>query len=152
MMQDHFQNQLPPPGVATDPSPAIWAVWVREHWGAVRVTGLDTTQLADVPGRVRVRAVIHLGSLSPADVHVDAVAGAADSADTTRPRLGELWSAQSFRNGTFVFEGFAEAEALGEQRLLTVRVRPRRAQETLADLSPVSQSSEVRVEPATRGG
>lgn len=150
-MRDHRpQNQLPPPQLTADASSAAWSGWVREQWGAVRVIQLDMTQLADVPGRVRVRAVIHLGVLSPADVCVDAVAGAAESVDTSRPRLGELWSAQSYRNGTYVFEGFAATEALDDRGVLTVRVRPRSAHEDLSGLGAVAQSSQAADERTAR--
>jgi len=140
MTQRHSQDQLAPPRNGIAPA-ALWADWVRQHWDAVRVIHLDVTPLADVVDRVRVRAVIHLGSLSPADVRVGAVRSGAESDDESDESASELYSAQSYRNGTFVFEGFTILEAPHGERPLSVLVRPRAAHEDLSGLTVVARSS-----------
>jgi hypothetical protein len=152
MTEHGLHDQLPPPQRTPGTPTAEWAAWVREQWSAVRVILVEATHLADAADRVRVRAVIHLGSLSPADVRVDAVAGAAEPAGDPAHRPSELWCAQSYRNGTFVFEGFAATEGDEEQPTLTARVRPRAADENLAPLSVVAHSTDERPDPtaATR--
>jgi hypothetical protein len=119
----------------------------------VRVIQLDAARhLADAPDRVSVRAVIHLGSLSPADVRVDAVAGAGEPVGASNQRAHEIWSVQSYRNGIFVFEGFVAPESPDGHRSLTVRVRPRsaHAHEDLSLLRTVVRSSEVDPAPAAQ--
>jgi hypothetical protein len=140
MTQHQSQDRLAPPPRGDVTPAALWADWVRQHWGAVRVIDLDVTPLADVVDRVRVRAVIHLGSLSPADVRVGAVRGAAESDDEPEESASELYSAQSYRNGTFVFEGFTVLDARDGERLLSVLVRPRAAHEDLSGLTVVARS------------
>jgi hypothetical protein len=122
--------------------PPAWTGWVRQHWEAVRVVQVEvTSQFADATDRVRVRAVIHLGALSPADVRVDVVGDVAEPVDASVPRLGELCSAQSYHNGTFVFEGIAATNEFGDHPSLTVRVRPRSADGDLSGLTAVATSS-----------
>jgi hypothetical protein len=144
MKQHQLPDQTPPPSTADAPN-AVWTAWVREHWGAVRVIQLDTNRhLADdAPSQARVRAVVHLGLLSPADVHVDATADVPNAAGATDQSVIELWSAQSYRNGTFVFEALVPAEALDEHGALTVCVRPRGGHEDLLPLRAVARPSDV---------
>lgn len=148
MTEHGLHDQLPPPQRTPGAPTAEWAAWVREQWSAVRVILFEAMHLADAADRVRVRAVIHLGALSPADVRVDAVTGGTESPDEPGRRASELWCAQSYRNGTFVFEGFAATEALDERGALTARVRPRTGDEDLARLSVFAHSTGERPEPA----
>ena len=145
---DRERNQTGLESTAGEPS-AAWIGWVREQWNAVRVAHVATTQLADVGDRVRVRAVIHLGPLSPADVCVEVVKGAGPTAGGSGRTLNELWSTQSYRNGTFVFEGVTLTDAMDDDEGLTVRVRPRKADEKLSDLGTAARCPS---RPATDGG
>jgi hypothetical protein len=142
MSQHQSHNQLAPPRDDAGAPAATWAAWVRQHWDAVRVIDLDVTRLADVADRVRVRAVIHLGSLSPADVFVGAMCGTPGADGTSELPGSELYSAQSYRNGTFVFEGFTVVDAPDGDRLVGVLVRPRGAHENLSGLTVVARSED----------
>jgi hypothetical protein len=73
--------------------------------------------------RAKLRAVVQLGGLTPADVIVTA-----RSADLERETAEEvrLWSVQSHHNGAFVFEAAANARAMDEATDLLVTVEPAR--------------------------
>jgi hypothetical protein len=151
MKQHRLQDQIPPPRISDDGPTKAWAVWVSEQWRAVHVIQLDAARhLADRLDRVRVRAVIHLGLLSPADVRVDAVAGAGEPVGASHQRVHEMWSVQSYRNGAFVFEGLIAAESLDGYRMLAVTVRPRSAHEDLSRLRTVVRSTKMDPEPAAQ--
>lgn len=152
MNQHRLPDQIPPPQRSANAATAAWAAWVRQQWRRVRVTHLETNSLlADVPGRVRVRANVHLGSLVPADVLVEATADVAETAAASREWPIRLWSVQSYRNGTYVFEGLLPLEAVDEH-LLIVRVRPGAVDETLSALQEVERSFDVRSDPAPAVG
>jgi hypothetical protein len=165
MNQHRLPDQIPPPCPATKSPTVAWAAWVREQWSAVRVTHLETNPLLpDVPGHVRLRANVHLGSLVPADVLVEATAEPAEAVDASGECSIRLCSMQSYNNGTYVFEGLLSLEALEDQPL-TVRVRPGAAHEALSALREVARAFDVRsdfapavkearrtrLEPATAG-
>jgi hypothetical protein len=144
MNQHRLPDQIPPPQRAAKAPTERWAAWVREVWGGVRVTHLETNPLlADVPGRVRVRANVHLGSLLPADVLVEATTDAAEAPDASGEWPIRLSSVQSYGNGTYVFEGLLPLEAVDEYALI-VRVRPGAVHETLSTLQEVDRSFDVR--------
>lgn len=143
MNQHRLPDQIPPPQRTANAPSAAWTAWVRQQWGGVRVTHLETNPLlADVPGRVRVRANVDLGSLLPADVLVEATTDAAETAASAEWPI-RLCSVQSYANGTYVFEGLIPLEAVDEHPLI-VRVRPGAVHETLSALQEVDRSFEVR--------
>jgi hypothetical protein len=133
-------DQIPPPCRADSVATTSWARWVREEWQAVRVTQLETGPVpADGLGRVRVHVNVHLGALAPADVLVEATV---DGSESTEPLGGwpiRLWSVQSLRNGTYVFEGLLPREAVEPSRPLSVRVRPGAPHEALSTLHEVAR-------------
>jgi hypothetical protein len=143
MNQHRLPDEIPPPQRTANAPTAAWTVWVRQQWGGVRVTHLEANPLlADFPGRVRVRANVHLGCLLPADVLVEATIDAAAS-DASGEWPIRLCSVQSYRNGTYVFEGLLPLEAVDEHPLI-VRVRPAAVHETLSTLQEVDRSFDVR--------
>jgi hypothetical protein len=91
---------------------------VRASWPRVQV---DLVEL--VPGRVgeRVRSVVRLGDLAPADVRVELVREDGMGDEASGPWT--LWASQSYDNGCYVFEAPAplDADPAHEWRL---RVRP----------------------------
>lgn len=81
--------------------------WPRVHvcFAEVLLAGSDSSER-----RPRLRAVVQLGELTPADVQVTARLAVAGPEAATREPL-RLWSVQSHHNGAFVFEGSAATEA-----------------------------------------
>ncbi len=148
MNQNRLPDQIPPPSAAASAPTAAWAAWVREQWEAVRLTLLEKrpprVHLSAYP---RLRVTVHLGSLSPADVVVEAAAG--EPADTSREWPIRLCSMQSYGNGTYVFEGLLPPHDTKDQRALTVRVRPAAAHEELSALREVARAFDGRSEVAS---
>jgi hypothetical protein len=149
-------DQMPPPSSKADASTAPsagWAAWVREQWRGVCVTQVETTPARDdVPGHVRVLASVHLGSLLPADVLVDATADREKVPGEWSTRLASL---QSYGNGTFVFEGLLPTHAVEDRCPLIVRVRPGAAHDAFSGLGRVARTFDVRTDcdrEATRRG
>jgi hypothetical protein len=145
MNQHRLPDQIPPPSPAANVPTAAWAAWVREQWGAVQVTHLKATPLrADIPGHLRVHANVHLGSLAPADVLVEATADGSETADAAAEWSIRLSSMQSYRNGTYVYEGLLPRQAVEERCPLTVRVLPGAAHEAFSMLGEVARAFDVR--------
>lgn len=152
MNQHRLPDQIPPPQRAANAPTARWAAWVRQQWGGVRVTDLEINPLlADVPGRVHVRANVHLGPLLPADVLVEAATDAAEATDASGEWPIRLCSVQSYANGTYVFEGLLPLEAVDEHPLI-VRVRPGAVHERLSALQEVDRSFDARSDSAPAVG
>jgi hypothetical protein len=82
--------------------------WLEGQWPQVHVCFAEIFfgGSASSERRPRLRAVVQLGGLTPADVHVTARLAAAGSEPTSREPL-RLWSVQSHHNGAFVFEAAA---------------------------------------------
>ena len=103
--------------------------WIAGQWPDVRVCS------AEMVGDVRhgegppakVRAVVQLGALTPADVVVTARKALNDvRGGATQPL--RLWSAWPLHNGAFVFEASdADARAIEEPTDFVVTVEPARA-------------------------
>jgi hypothetical protein len=145
MSQHRLPDQIPPPSAAPNAPSAGWVTWVRDQWGAVRVTHVKTKPLrAGTRGRLQVRANVHLGSLAPADVLVEATANGAKTADATGEWSVRLSSMQSYRNGTYVYEGLLPQQAVEERCRLTVRVLPGAAHEAFSTLGEVARAFDVR--------
>ncbi len=138
MSRHRLPDQVPPPTLQADAPTAGWAAWVRQQWATVRVTHVETNPLrADVPRHVRLRANVHLGSLAPADVLVEATADRAKTAT----RLASL---QSYGNGIYVFEGVLPPHAFKEGHPLIVRVRPGASHDAFSGLGEIARAFEVR--------
>jgi len=118
---------------------------VTGEWPRVRVEGIDTHLRRERDGsdQVVVRACVYLGTLLPADVRVDLVAGPGQPGAATREVGCPLWSAQSYDNGVFVFEASVSAPAMERAAGFGVRVAPHWVREEASALPPVIQ----RVEP-----
>ena len=99
--------------------PAWHARRVEEDWPAVRVLPLEPWPAGD---GVRVRAVVRLGRLAPADVHVELRPGG-DGVGVDRA----MWSALAYDNGCYLFEATLAHEDLADVAEWFVRVRPRAA-------------------------
>jgi hypothetical protein len=152
MNQHRLPAQIPPPCPATNARSRGWAAWVHQQWPAVRVTHITTRPLhPDIAGHLRVLANVHLAALSPADVLVEATADRADTARDPDAWPIRLCSAQSYRNGIYVFEGLLPPHGVEERCPLTVRVRPGVAHETFTALGDVAQAFDVRRDVAAAG-
>jgi hypothetical protein len=93
-------------------SPPSVVRWLEGQWPRVHVCFAEVL-LADSDSRerrARLRAVVQLGGLTPADVQVTARLAVAGSEFVSREPL-RLWSVQSHHNGAFVFEAAAATEA-----------------------------------------
>jgi hypothetical protein len=109
------------------------------------VTQLKATPLrADIPGHLRVHANVHLGSLAPADVHVEVTADGSEKAEASGECSVRLFSIQSYGNGTYVFEGLLPSQVVEKDCPLTVRVRPGAAHDALSALREVARAFDVR--------
>ena len=144
MRERRLAVEMPPAWPKADariaPS-ARWAAWVRRQWGRVRVTHVETTPIPDgAPDHVRVRANVHLGSLVPADVLVDATADGAKVSGEWSTRLA---SSQSYGNGTYVFEGLLSPHGDADRSPLIVRVRPGTAHDAFSALGKVVRAFEI---------
>jgi hypothetical protein len=106
----------------------LYGRWIAGQWSDVQVCGAElVARLRRGAGqRAKVRAVVQLGGLTPADVVVTA-----RSVDPALERATEevvrLWSVQSHHNGAFVFEAAANASAIDDAADLLVTVEPARA-------------------------
>lgn len=105
------------------------ALQVRDRWRQVRV---DVAELAATGSACHVRAVVHLGALSPADVHVELTPASAALADVgDAPSDADaalvaypLWCDHSYDNGCYVFDRVLSPVALVPHDAWSVRVRP----------------------------
>lgn len=100
--------------------PAWHARRVLADWSTVRVHPVDLQPSRD---GVRVRAVVRLGALAPADVHVELRPAA--RTDEARARSRAMWSVQAYDNGCYVFEATLAHQDLAADVAWMVRVRPR---------------------------
>ena len=112
-----------------------------DGWVHVRIRSVESlpSLARDGDDHVVIRAHIHLGTLLPADVKVDFLAPAspASRAGDAPEACCQLWSVQSYDNGSFVFEAVVPAELVDGAPRVGVRVGPRRATEEHPALRPV---------------
>ena len=116
--------------VPIEPRVPSWnARRVLTDWWRVRIHLVEV--VPDSGGR-RVRAVVQLGALAPADVRVELLL---TSRAREAPRDGgrPMWSTQSYDNGCYVFEATIARDDLAADGDWLVRVSPR-AVLPLADL------------------
>ncbi|MGZ8376080.1 MAG: hypothetical protein ACXW0Z_02460 [Gemmatirosa sp.] len=108
--------------VASEPpvSESAWSIaWLSARWPRVQV---DLVDVAPDRRGTLVRAIVRLGELTPADVHVELFEDAPDDSDP-RPGAWPMWSSRSYDNGSFVFEASVPSAPAPDGWL--VRVRPR---------------------------
>lgn len=110
------------------PMSAVPALTAAAAWSARRLSAswsgvdVDLVEVVPQPGGGRVRAVVRLGDLAPADVQVELrPADIDDARGTVRP----MWSAQSYDNGCYVFESPLAGDEGAADGEWIVRVRPR---------------------------
>jgi hypothetical protein len=84
--------------------------WLEERWPSVHVCFADVLRAGagSSERRPRLRAVVQLGGLTPADVQVTARLATGPASASREPL--RLWSVQSHHNGAFVFEAAAATE------------------------------------------
>lgn len=126
-------ESIEPQGARAAPAPRRggdeWEIAVASlrHWPAVRIVGVEIEEgKPSIPaGYRRVRVGIQLGPLTPADVRVHMVPARAraDSAPF-EARTVRLWSALSYGNGVYVFEGHVPERALEEPGRMRLQVTP----------------------------
>jgi hypothetical protein len=88
---------------------------------------------------IRIRTVVHLEALVPADVQVD-ISHRYAQHENPGDGARRLWSVQSYRNSAFVFEGTVSEQELagvGPLEGLVVRVRPAHCEAERPFTSPV---------------
>ena len=118
--------------------PPSWRPWLEGNWEEVEVTYAEARRkLGTGGGRFRIRAVVHLGALLPADVQVECgVRGGERGHSASAVRL---WSTQSYGNGAFVYEGTITDDAMGDiaPADLVVHVHPAHGDATQSSAAPV---------------
>jgi len=123
--------------MAGRPPPSL-RPWLEGNWEEVKVTSAEARRkLGAGVGRFRIRAVVHLGALLPADVQVECGVGGGErghSASAVR-----LWSTQSYGNGAFVYEGTITDDTMGDIAPddLVVHVQPAHGDSTRSSAAPV---------------
>lgn len=100
--------------------PAWHARRVLADWSTLRIHPVELQPAGD---GLRVRAVVRLGALAPADVHVELRPAA--RIDEARARSRPMWSVQAYDNGCYVFEATLAQQDLAADVAWMVRVRPR---------------------------
>ena len=98
--------------------------WLARRWSGVhlRVAELVSGARNGAPAST-LRAVVQLGTLTPADVRVTA-APSAQAAETASAEQLRLVSVRSHHNGAVVFEAAAPSRASGTATALAVTVSP----------------------------
>jgi nucleotide-binding universal stress UspA family protein len=116
-------GERPPPVAASNAR--IDESSLASQWSDVHVCHMEArNDAADGRAdRTMIRAVVQLGALAPADVRVMVRQHTAD-AGTASERAVRLWSGQSYRNGSFVFEAVANASEIPDGADLLVSVEP----------------------------
>ena len=129
-------GERPPPVDASNArvgESSLWSQWTDVH--VCQVEARDGFG-KDRAGRKMLRAVVQLGALTPADVRV-MVRQPSLGADAGREQSIRLWSAQSYRNGRFVFEAGADASEIVDGADLLVSVEPSPTRHGGITLDPV---------------
>jgi len=118
------------PAPAAEPAGHVFdRQWIAGQWSDVRLCSAEIVRsLRHASGpRAKVRAVVQLGALTPADVRVTARSIVTDIRRGTIQSL-RLWSVWSLHNGAFVFEASdADARAIDRPTDFVVTVEPARA-------------------------
>jgi len=116
-------GERPPPADLADAH--IEGLSLASQWTDVHVCHVEAHDdiAAGRTDRTVLRAVVQLGALAPADVRVT-VRQPAAGVEAASEGPVRLWSAQSYRNGTFVFEASTNASALADGADLLVSVEP----------------------------
>jgi hypothetical protein len=116
-------GERPPPADASDAR--IEGLSLASQWTDVHVCHVEArNDFADGrTDRTVLRAVVQLGALAPADVRVT-VRQPAANLGAARETPVRLWSAQSYRNGSFVFEASTNASDIADSADLLVSVEP----------------------------
>lgn len=114
-------------GLADVKALAKWRERICRQWPEVRIESIAPERLPEVKVReaVPVKAVVHLGKLSPEDVVVEAYAGRIDAhGELIEPAVTTLQPAQAIRGGKHQFEGVCAPCDKSGRYGLTVRVLP----------------------------
>lgn len=118
-----IERDVTPARALADPGRGRWRAWDQVGITEAGMVGVGHGAPA---GHQRIRALVRLGTLTPADVkvHVTTRSPAAD----VEPAAGwrrRLACAQGYANGIFVFEGYVPDRVLHEEPRPTVLVEPR---------------------------
>lgn len=120
------ESRTPMPWAASFEQPA--PPWPRGlDWQGVRIASVqvDAAGSARAPDHRRVRAIVQLGDLTPADVRVLLLPITVLADDTPGgPPIARLWSVYPLGNGSYVFEATVPAAQLSEPQHLKVHVGP----------------------------
>lgn len=121
--------------------------WLAEQWPCVHICHAALRVDGPHAGRrPKLNAVVQLGELKPADVHVTA-RRIVDGSESASDALLRLWSVQSHRNGSYVFEAESPPDILGDASQIGIVVQPARPRTDAAGLSDI-----VRQLSATESG
>lgn len=93
----HVESVTPSPGAgpAAYRAARLHAAWTRVH--------VDVVETEPHDHGLRVRAIVDLDGLTPADVHVHLVPAAA-AASASWPADWRMWSCEAYGNGRVLFE------------------------------------------------
>lgn len=111
--------------------------WLAGQWPCVHICHA-ALHVDDRPAgrRPKLNAVVQLGELRPADVHVTA-RRIGDGSESEANALFRLWSVQSHRNGAYVFEAETHHDVLGDASQIGIVVKPARPRTDAVVLSDI---------------
>ena len=137
MRPSDIERHRPPIRDDARVGPARDATLLAE-WPGVHVEEIEIQPPADGGLRI-VRACVHLGALLPADVHVELLCAEDRLIEGEPPHSSrhEMWSVQSYDNGTFSYEGHVPAPALEGKLGCAVRVTSTATNVDPAEVPPV---------------
>lgn len=115
--------------------------WVAQSWPLVRITHAEVRPNGQYWSAMRpvLRAVLHLGALTPADVRVTARYRMARGQDATAEPV-RLWSVATLNDANVVFESGMLGEALDDVSEFTVVVEPAKASSHDSALAGVART------------
>ncbi|MFH1335651.1 MAG: alpha-glucan family phosphorylase [Candidatus Zixiibacteriota bacterium] len=104
-----------------------WKGKVRNCWREIRVESVITEQLTNlkVCDEIRIKTVVHLGTLTPADVTVEIFMGKVDArGELISPEVTKMELIESYGRGKYVFEGRSASCSKSGHYGFTIRVLP----------------------------
>lgn len=114
-------------GLAGHGPPAPATMWggtaLRDEWERVCIERVELQRASACPSLAVVRATVHLGRLLPPEVCVELTWEEESEAPRATTTTERMWTAQSYDNGTFVFEAHAPGHCLVAARGIRVSVR-----------------------------
>jgi hypothetical protein len=112
-------------------------------WEHVRVERTECQRATPPSALGRVSACLHLGTLLPVDVEVELTIDGETHDGAPQVVTDRMWSAQSYQNGSYLFEAHVLDALLATTRHLTIAVRPTDRRHVARALVTVIPSAEL---------